>query len=139
VCSPVNDKLESKLLENTKENPVMENQDALNQETSAAVTEEILDEIADLEEYAREGKQPPRCRGYRIRVNGDRFVIYQPEPTGLQIMEVAGIAPPEQFGLYLKIRGQQFERIGLDEKVDLTRPGVEKFKTLPLDQTEGLQ
>jgi len=117
----------------------MENQDALNQETSAAVTEEILDEIADLEEYAREGKQPPRCRGYRIRVNGDRFVIYQPEPTGLQIMEVAGIAPPEQFGLYLKIRGQQFERIGLDEKVDLTRPGVEKFKTLPLDQTEGLQ
>ena len=103
----------------------------------AAVTEEILDEIADLEEYARDGRRPPRCRGYRIRVNGDKFVVHEPEPTGLHIMQVAGIAPPEQFGLYQKVRGQQFERIPLDEQVDLTQPGVEKFKTLPLDQTEG--
>ena len=28
-----------------------------------AVTEEVSDEIADLEEYTKKGKRPPRCRG----------------------------------------------------------------------------
>jgi hypothetical protein len=36
--------------------------------------EAISDEIADLEEYARNGQRPPRCRGFRIRVNRDLFV-----------------------------------------------------------------
>ncbi len=117
----------------------MKTHDELNQDSTAALVEEIRDEIADLEEYARQGKRPPRCRGYRIRVNGDRFVVYQPEPTGLQILEVAGISPPEQFGLYIKVGGRQFERVALDETVDLTQHGVEKFKTLPIDQTDGAQ
>lgn len=103
----------------------------------AALLEEILDEIADLEEYAKRGERPPKCRGYRIRVNGDRFVVYTSHPTGRAILAVAGITPPEQYGLYLKIHGQQFDRVQLDEEVDLTHPGVEKFKTLPLDQTDG--
>jgi hypothetical protein len=29
------------------------------------------------------------------------------------------------------------QEIGLDEDVCFTTPGVEKFKTMPLDQTEG--
>ena len=44
----------------------------------------------------------------------------------------------EDFAIYRKIKGGQPERIALDEKVDLSRPGVERFLTLPLDQTEGL-
>jgi hypothetical protein len=106
-------------------------------EGNAAVEEEIRDEIADLEEYAKRGERPPKCRGYRIRVNGDRFVVYTSHPTGRAILAVAEIAPPELYGLYLKIHGQQFDRVQLDQEVDLTRPGVEKFKTLPLDQTDG--
>ena len=61
-----------------------------------ALREEILDEIADLEEYARQGKRPPLCRGYRIRVNGERFVVQDPCTTGREILELAGLTPPEQ-------------------------------------------
>lgn len=102
-----------------------------------AIREEILDEIADLEEYARQGKRPPLCRGYRIRVNGERFVVYTPTPTGREILELANLTPPENYTLRVKISGQRPRKVGLDEKVDLRHPGFEKFKALPRDQTEG--
>lgn len=101
------------------------------------IREEILDEIADLEEYARLGKRPPRCRGYRIRVNGDRFVVSDPCPTGREILVVANLTPPENYTLRVKIKGEPPKKIALDEKIDLRTPGVEKFKALPRDQTEG--
>jgi hypothetical protein len=103
----------------------------------AAIREEILDEIADLEEYARQGKQPPHCRGYRIRVNGNRFEVFEPKPTGRAILTLAGFTPPEEYTLRVKVAGQKPERVGLDERVDLRRPGIEKFKALPGDQNEG--
>lgn len=93
-----------------------------------AIREEILDEIADLEEYARQGKQPPLCRGYRIRVNGERYVIYNPCPTAQKILEQAGLLPPENYTLRVKTVGEQPRKVELGEKVDLRRPGVEKFR-----------
>jgi hypothetical protein len=102
-----------------------------------AIREEILDEIADLEEYARQGKQPPRCRGYRIRVNGERYEIYNAHPTGREILERANLTPPENYTLRVKVAGQQPRKVELDEKVDLRQLGVEKFKALPRDQQEG--
>jgi hypothetical protein len=102
-----------------------------------ALREEILDEIADLEEYARAGKQPPKCRGYRIRVNGDRFVVYESAPTGREVLTIAGLIPPENYTLRVKVSGERPRPVDLDEEVDLTAPGVEKFKALPRDQIEG--
>lgn len=104
---------------------------------TAAIREEILDEIADLEEYARQGKQPPHCRGYRIRVNGKPFEVHDPKPTGREILLLAGYKPPEDYTLRVKAAGQKPERVELNEHVDLRRPGLEKFKVLPKDQTEG--
>jgi len=37
----------------------------------------------------------------------------------------------------VKIAGQRPQKVELDEQVDLRHPGVEKFKALPRDQTEG--
>ncbi len=102
-----------------------------------AIREEILDEIADLEEYAQQGKQPPHCRGYRIRVNGERYVVYSAHPTGREILVLANLTPPENYTLRVKVAGQQPRKVGLDEKVDLRQPGIEKFKALPRDQQEG--
>lgn len=99
--------------------------------------EELLDEIADLEEYAREGKRPPHCRGYRVRINGKRYVIRDSKPTGREILELAELIPPENYTLRVKIRGERPRKVELDESVDLRRRGVEKFKALPCDQTEG--
>lgn len=105
--------------------------------TEAAVAEEIRDEIADLEEYAQRGERPPRCRGYRIRVNKQRVVIYEPCPMREEILTAAGLEPPEDWTLRMMVRGERPRRIEPGEKVDLTHPGVEKFKALPREQTEG--
>lgn len=99
--------------------------------------EEVLDEIVDLEEYARLGKKPPLSRGYRIKVNGEPFVIHEPRPTGRDILTLAGLLPAENYTLRVKFAGEKPRKVELDERVDLRHPGVEKFKALPRDQTEG--
>ncbi len=111
--------------------------DHLDNERPDPGVEEVLDEIIDLEEYARLGKQPPLSRGYRIRVNGEPFVLHEAMPTGREILTLAGLLPAENYTLRVKIAGEKPHKVGLNEKVDLRRHGVEKFKALPRDQTEG--
>lgn len=97
-----------------------------------------VDVVVDLEECAREQRRPPHSRkGYRIKINGDPFVILSATITGREVLEVAGLKPPENYTLRLKLRGEKPRKVGLDETVDLTEPGIEKFKALPRDQTEG--
>jgi hypothetical protein len=109
----------------------------LNEREGMAGVEEVLEEVVDLEEYAREGKQPPLSRGYRIRVNGEPFVVSIPNPTGREILALAGLLPADNYTLRIKYAGEKPRKVELDEKVDLRKPGVEKFKALPRDQTEG--
>jgi hypothetical protein len=109
----------------------------LNDRGEGAGVEEIIDAVIDLEEYAREGKRPPLSRGYRIKVNGDPFVVEKPIVTGREVLTIAGLLPAENYTLRVKLSGEKPHRVGLDEPVDLRRPGVEKFKALPRDQSEG--
>jgi hypothetical protein len=74
---------------------------------------------------------------YRIQIDKPFYEVTNPTPTGRELLKIAGKNPPEQFAIYLKHGGPQPQRIGLEEKVDLRKPGVERFVTLPLDQTEG--
>ena len=76
-------------------------------------------------------------REYKIQIDKEILNVTNPNPTGRELLEYAGKKPPEQFAIYLKIKGGQPQRIAADEKVDLSHPGVERFVTLPLDQTEG--
>jgi hypothetical protein len=99
--------------------------------------ENVLDEVIDLEEYARQGKRPPLAKGYRILINGEAYVIQDPKPTGREILTLAGLIPPGDYTLRVKRAGERPEKVGLDERVDLRHVGVEKFKALPRDQTEG--
>lgn len=99
--------------------------------------EEVLEDIVDLEEYAKLGKRPPLSRGYRIRVNGEPFVVHEAEPTGREILTLAGLLPAENYTLRVKFAGEKPRKVELNERVDLRHPGVERFKALPRDQTEG--
>lgn len=93
-------------------------------------------EIIDLEEYTANGKKPPQGRRYRVRVNKMRIVFEISHPTREQILEEAGLTPTEHWSLRLKIKGGH-RLIHEGEQVDLTEPGIEKFKALPRDQNEG--
>lgn len=99
--------------------------------------DELLNEVIDLEEYAKSNRTPPRARQYRIRIDKQHYVVSVSEMTGRQLLELAGKRPPERYKIHQKLRGGQAKGIGLDEKADFTTPGVERFMTLPLDQTEG--
>jgi len=105
-------------------------------ETNKA-NEEVLNEVVDLEEYAKSNRKPPRARQYRIRIDKKHYVVDVPEMTGRQLLELAGKRPPEQYKIHQKLRGGQAKPIGLNDTADFTTPSVERFMTLPLDQTEG--
>jgi hypothetical protein len=99
--------------------------------------EELIDDVIDLEQYAKEGRRPPRARGYRFKVNDDIFEWPKPTITGREVLTLAGLVPPENYRLRLKIAGGKPEPIGLDETVDLRRHGVEKFRAIRNGQSEG--
>ena len=95
-----------------------------------------LDEV-DVEATAAEGRRRPRAHRYRIRIDRQYYVVKYPQLTGRDILIEAGKDCPEHWLLSQKLHGGKVVSIGLDEVVDLRAPGVERFMTLPKDQTEG--
>lgn len=95
-------------------------------------------DVIDVEEYGRAGRAVPPARRYRIRIDKDLYTVDVAEMTGRHLLELAGKNPPAQYAIYEKLRGGATKKIELDEKADFRAPGVERFMTLPLDQTEGL-
>ena len=96
-----------------------------------------LGEIIDVEEYSKAGKTPPHGKVYRIRIDKNKYDVTVPTMTGRQLLELAGKTPIEQFRIYQKLRGGQSIVIDYNQTVDFRSPGIERFMTLPLDQTEG--
>ena len=76
---------------------------------------------------------------YKVQVDKDFFETSVSRVTGRELLELADKKPAENYAIYLKVKGGQPRRIGLDDKIDLGEPGVERFVTLPLDQTEGFE
>lgn len=94
-------------------------------------------EIIDLEAYSKEGKPVPKGKKYRIKIDREVFVVEKECMTGRELLVLAGKNPPEKYQLNQKLKGGKVEPIGLNDTVCFTNPGIEKFMTLPLDQTEG--
>ena len=74
---------------------------------------------------------------YEFRVDNLKFETQQSELTGREILLVANKTPYDRFRLDMRLKGGGRERIAYDQVVDLSAPGLERFTTLPLDQTEG--
>lgn len=93
-------------------------------------------EVIDIEAYAREGKAVPQGLEYKIKVDKTHYTVPAATMKGRDILILAGKNPPERYILQQKIK-DQIKRIGLDEEVDFTAPGVERFMTIPNEVTEG--
>jgi len=96
----------------------------------------VVDEV-DVEEFGKRGERPPRARRYRIRIDKAVFVVDHAVVTGRELLTLAGKVPSDRFEIFQKLRGGAMKKVGLDEKVDLSEPGIERFQTIPLDATEG--
>jgi hypothetical protein len=104
-----------------------------NQQPAAFETDEVI----DLEEYAKSGRKPPRARRYRIRIDKQHYTVEVSGMTGRELLTLAGKTPVTGYMISQKLHGGEARKVGYDERVDFTTPGLERFMTLPLDQTEG--
>lgn len=95
------------------------------------------DEIIDVEEYTKAGKPIPKGKQYIILVDRQKITVKEECMTGREILILAGKIPPERFQLNQRFKGGKVVKVGYEQKVCFTEPGIEKFMTLPLDQTEG--
>lgn len=73
---------------------------------------------------------------YQIRIDKQHFELEVPCITGRELLALVGKVP-ENTRLIQRLHGGQARPVPPDDVVDLTDPGVERFMTLPLDQTEG--
>ena len=70
-------------------------------------------------------------RGYKIKVDDLILEFDNSIVTGRDILVKAGKTPVECFSLYQKFKGCDFEKISIDEEVDLSKPGLEHFTVKP--------
>ncbi|MBT1697143.1 multiubiquitin domain-containing protein [Fulvivirgaceae bacterium PWU4] len=96
----------------------------------------LEEDVINLEWAAKNEKQPPKGKKYQYKVDDAELISETETLTGKEILERAGKIPAGNFILRQKIKGNWIT-IKLNDSVDFTEPGVEKFKTLPNDQTEG--
>ena len=65
---------------------------------------------------------------YNFKVNEEMLSSDNNVISGSEILEMSGHKPVEEFDLFVKIKGREFEPVQFDEKVDLSNPGIENFK-----------
>lgn len=93
-------------------------------------------EQVDIEEYGKAGKTPPAARVYRIRIDDHHYTTDQVELKGAEILALAS-KKPESFNLRQRLRGGKVESINPDTIVNLLTPGLERFITIPKENSEG--
>lgn len=96
----------------------------------------ILEELIDLEQWAKAGRKPQRAKRYRIRIDKEYKVVEAHSMTGREILALVG-KTPEKYLLSEKLHGGVVEPIKPDQVVEFHRHAIERFQTLALDPTEG--
>jgi hypothetical protein len=97
----------------------------------------MMDEV-DVEAFAKErpGDSKPRARVYVIRIDREIKRVDKPELSGAGILALVNKSA-ETHKLFQKFRGGQTHVVEPNEVVSFTKPGVERFQTIPKDTTEG--
>jgi hypothetical protein len=96
----------------------------------------ILEELIDLEQWAKAGKKPQRAKRYRIRIDKEYKEVTVHSMTGMEILALVG-KTPDKYLLSQKLHGGVVEPIKPDQIVKFHHHAIERFQTLALDPTEG--
>jgi len=75
--------------------------------------------------------------GYKFKVDNKTYESNKQKITGNEILLISNNTPTEKYRLDMKIKGGETKKILLEEEVDLSLTGLEKFMTIPLGPTEG--
>ena len=75
---------------------------------------------------------------FKFKVRNNTYDWDKQFITGREVCITAGLVPPETYKLTEKLKGNEYRDIdNLDESIDLSDPGIEKFDYIPRNQTEG--
>ena len=69
------------------------------------------------------------AKTYKVKIDGEKHSFNDPKVTGTQLLAKAGRHPLDEYLIFQRLKNGQFEEIRLEESVDLTQPGLERFKT----------
>jgi hypothetical protein len=97
---------------------------------------EVLEELIDLEEWAKAGKEPKKAKKYRLRIDKEKYTVEVHSMTGRQILALAG-KTPEGYVLSQKLHGGVIEPVGPDQTVVFHLHKIERFQTIARDCKEG--
>lgn len=76
-----------------------------------------------------EKKGPVKPKVYGATVNEIEIAVYNALNTGAEILTAAGFKHLQCHTLYQKLKGCDFEKVSLDQTIDLSNPGIEHFAT----------
>ena len=94
------------------------------------------DEPIDVETLLKAGLPIPSSKKYLVKIDGKKVIISQFGPTGKELLAAVN-KDATKFELIQKFTLGRTEKVEINERVDLRVCGVEKFVTIPLDQTNG--
>jgi hypothetical protein len=94
-------------------------------------------QTVDNELLTKGGQPSSKDQQYKIMVDRQQIPVEKECLTGREILTLAGKLPVERFQLNMRIKGGKVSKVGYEQTVCLSEPGLEKFMTIPLDQTEG--
>lgn len=95
-----------------------------------------IEDLIDLEEWAKAGRKPTRAKVYRIRIDNEKKDVTVPSMTGRQILKLVN-KTPEEYTLSQKIHRGAPIPIDAETDVRFDTPGIERFQTLPRDAQDG--
>lgn len=96
------------------------------------MTNQTTEDTEDITEALLAGRMIRRHGPYRILIGNDALqfeprTIFDPVPTGAQILEAAGITNPVEYVAYRILQNGLLEELRPDETTDLRDSGVERF------------
>lgn len=74
---------------------------------------------------------------YKFKVDNQVYETEHQLLSGKEILEISGHTPADRFRLDMQLKGGASRKISLNEEVDLSDSGIEKFFTIPLGPQEG--
>lgn len=79
----------------------------------------------------------PEAKGFKFMVRNQTFEVANQFITGREILEMASLTPVTNYRLSMKMHGNRYQDVQLEQLIDLGNPGIEKFTYISRDQTEG--
>ncbi|NMM50322.1 multiubiquitin domain-containing protein [Marinigracilibium pacificum] len=75
---------------------------------------------------------------YKIQINNKVYDVPTEHLLGKEILQIGGYMDPQEADLFYVKKGNQQELISSDQKIDLSDPGIERFRIRPKKVKDGL-